>query len=149
MGGWLRSRHTADAVRFPARMHRTERSVSIAFDSLGSSNGCLVWGRAHEGGDSDPNEEVDLGPPYPTWRSSPAPPSLDLHILPSNWVWRFGGFGVWRYVDTVDGVTESSLFVPYWSLTVPLTLLSAYLILWKPRKQKTADQTPISNLISN
>lgn len=25
--------------------------------------------------------------------------------------------------------------VPYWSIVVPLTLLSAYLILWKPRKR--------------
>jgi hypothetical protein len=26
------------------------------------------------------------------------------------------------------------LLIPYWSLVLPLTLLSAYLILWKPRK---------------
>ena len=26
--------------------------------------------------------------------------------------------------------------IPYWSLVLPLTLLSAYLILWKPRKRK-------------
>lgn len=28
----------------------------------------------------------------------------------------------------------AELFVPYWAIAVPLTLLSAYLILWKPRK---------------
>lgn len=39
--------------------------------------------------------------------------------------------------------------IPYWCVTTPLTLLSAYLILWKTRKQKTADQPAISNLISN
>jgi hypothetical protein len=25
--------------------------------------------------------------------------------------------------------------IPYWSIMLPLTLLSAYLILWKPRKR--------------
>ena len=39
--------------------------------------------------------------------------------------------------------------LPYPLLVLPLTLLSAYLILWKPRKRKTADQPAISNLISN
>lgn len=29
---------------------------------------------------------------------------------------------------------EDSWVIPYWPLAVPLTLLSAYLILWKPRK---------------
>jgi hypothetical protein len=28
----------------------------------------------------------------------------------------------------------------YWSITMPLTLLSAYLILWKPRKKPNAQQ---------
>jgi hypothetical protein len=29
--------------------------------------------------------------------------------------------------------------VPFWSITLPLTLLSAYLILWKPRKRVNSD----------
>lgn len=29
----------------------------------------------------------------------------------------------------------AELFVPYWAIAVPLTLLSAWLILWKPRKR--------------
>lgn len=29
------------------------------------------------------------------------------------------------------------LFGPYWSVTMPLTLLSAYLILWKPRTKNS------------
>jgi hypothetical protein len=28
-----------------------------------------------------------------------------------------------------------SMRIPYWSVAVPLTLLSAYLILWKPRRR--------------
>ncbi len=37
------------------------------------------------------------------------------------------------YVELPE--SYSWLSVPYWSIAVPLTLLSAYLILWKPRKR--------------
>lgn len=39
--------------------------------------------------------------------------------------------------------------VPYWSITIPITLLSAYLILGSPRKAKSSDQPATSNPISN
>ncbi|MDB5347162.1 MAG: hypothetical protein JWP89_5539 [Schlesneria sp.] len=39
--------------------------------------------------------------------------------------------------------------IPYWSLIIPLTLLSAYLILWKPRKRKTSAPPTNLNLVSN
>lgn len=42
-----------------------------------------------------------------------------------------------------------SLSIPYWPFVIPLTFVSAYLILWKPRKAKTSDQPAISNLFSN
>jgi hypothetical protein len=44
-----------------------------------------------------------------------------------------------HYLDWSAEVHSSILWrvwhIPYWSLTIPLTLLSAYLILWKPRKR--------------
>jgi hypothetical protein len=41
------------------------------------------------------------------------------------------------------------LIIPYSYIVLPLTLLSAYLMLWKPRKPKSSGPSPISNLISN
>jgi hypothetical protein len=35
--------------------------------------------------------------------------------------------------------SELRFAVPYWSIAVPLTLLSAYLILWKPRPKERRD----------
>lgn len=32
-----------------------------------------------------------------------------------------------------------SYTIPYWSLTIPMTVLSAYLLLWKPRKRTAAE----------
>jgi hypothetical protein len=48
-----------------------------------------------------------------------------------DWDWKWGDFGYNHYQEEkIDIVT---LMGPYWSLVLPLTLLSAYLILWKPR----------------
>ena len=48
--------------------------------------------------------------------------------------WKFNGseFRLFRSSSESNGVIP---MVPYWSLVLPLTLISAYLILWKPRKR--------------
>ena len=49
----------------------------------------------------------------------------------------------WKTRSAAEGreyaATEplQSWLIPYWFLAIPLTLLSAYLILWKPRKRAT------------
>jgi hypothetical protein len=52
--------------------------------------------------------------------------------------WRWGVAGVGCGVDVllVNGTEEDEAKwcrIPYWGIILPLTLLSAYLILWKPR----------------
>jgi hypothetical protein len=47
--------------------------------------------------------------------------------------WTFAGIGMAEGYGSLKAVT-----VPYWSLVLPLTLLSAWLILVKPRKAKPA-----------
>lgn len=39
-----------------------------------------------------------------------------------------------KMLAEVEGGQFGQWIIPYWSITIPLTLLSAYLILWKPRK---------------
>jgi hypothetical protein len=54
-------------------------------------------------------------------------------------VWRFD----WHTFHISDNMVDRNSLsfrvgvcaAPYWSVTIPLTLLSAYLILWKPRKR--------------
>ncbi len=41
-----------------------------------------------------------------------------------------------RALDDTLAQSSSGCILPYWSLACPLTLLSAHLILWKPRKQE-------------
>ena len=42
----------------------------------------------------------------------------------------------WTETRPPSTVKLELLVIPYWSLTIPLTLLSAYLILWKPRPKE-------------
>jgi hypothetical protein len=50
----------------------------------------------------------------------------------------------------LNGLRPKQCKITYWSITIPLTLLSAYLILWKPRtKAKVSDQPPNSKINSN
>ena len=49
----------------------------------------------------------------------------------------------WRFVSMEPELQGApmrdrwSIVIPYWSVTTPLILLAAYLILWKPRKRPT------------
>lgn len=49
--------------------------------------------------------------------------------------WELGNFGYSEFWIP-DGV-QKSLYVPYWSIVPPLTLLSAYLLLGKPKPTPT------------
>lgn len=52
---------------------------------------------------------------------------------PNNWDWEWHGvyFGQENYVNGRTTIWAA----PYWIFTIPLTLISAYLLLWKPRKR--------------
>lgn len=133
MGGWLRSRYAVDVIKFPVHIHRTGSSGSITFCCLISDRDCLVWDRADEYfTESDPNEETDLGTPYPIWQSSSNHPNFDQPQI--KWRWRSCGFGACEYFDKDAEFRESFLFIPYWSIAVPLTIVSAYLLFRKPPK---------------
>jgi len=75
------------------------------------------------------NDEI----PTPRWESADAI-RLDSDRVRFHWQLRLFGFR--RGVDGDD----QAWTIPYWSIVIPLTLLSAYLLLTKPR-QSTASVT--------
>lgn len=66
------------------------------------------------------------------------------HVL---WNWKFCGFqfgAFQRGTKSIYGESNSAMpvfaevsiwIIPFWSIILPLTFLSAYLLLWKPRKR--------------
>lgn len=115
--GWMRSAVYEDVIRFWVSNDR----IQMFF----SSRGTLSWW-----GWSD----VNLWPPEIAWW---------YYAIPEN------GIGIefppdvarrrYRYSEPVDRSRFACWSVPYWWLVAPLTLLSAYLILWKPRKKDTTN----------
>ena len=49
------------------------------------------------------------------------------------WQWKWGGFGYGAGKTHLRGMSAQVWIIPYWSIVIPLTLLSAYLLLSKPR----------------
>jgi hypothetical protein len=129
--GWVRSRVVLDSLSFAVRSQVTE--------SLVSGGGLVAW-----------QAKTNSSPPSVTWNTAPVTDSFDGFNNPSmRWSWR--GFGVGELVPEEEFDIERIVFriVPYWSLVLPLTILSAYLILWKPRKSKPSAPPPNLNLNSN
>ena len=137
-GGWMRSYVIEDEFIW--------RSQTLAY-FLKSANGRINY-------ETNSNESVvkDVySLAFPTgWRRwpgvlyEPADPSdepgdiFDDLVVESRWRW--GGFDFGTAVSSFFSMRLSIWIVPYWSLVLPLTLLSAWLILIKPRKAKGTPQ---------
>jgi hypothetical protein len=106
MGAWIRSRAISDRIVIRRYGHITEYLVS-ELSGFGWKKE-IEWSLIAAGG-------VVTDVPYCEW-------------LGFKYGMRFAPEASLGLVAKVN-----VRIVPYWALTVPLTLLSAYLILWKPR----------------
>jgi hypothetical protein len=72
------------------------------------------------------------------WDPDAAP---EVGAVDIKWKWEWYGLrlgsGYQNYLFDGDAVPAdfAAIVIPYWCIAIPLTLLSAYLILWKPRKR--------------
>ena len=57
-----------------------------------------------------------------------------------QWLLRLGAFGIRQRLTS--SFTVSLIQLPYWSIVIPLTLLSAWLLLSKPRTKTTPEKQP-------
>jgi hypothetical protein len=62
----------------------------------------------------------------------PAQPLFGHTLI--EWTWTSLGFGVGRINDLPDGKKITLWAIPYWSIVIPVTLLSAWLLLSKLKK---------------
>ena len=83
---------------------------------------------------------MDWEPSTSEWLSGVHSPHFGLFAYLENqpdesfvWRWDCAGFSIGRF-SSYDFVA-----IPYWSLVVPLTLLSAYLFFWQPRTRPRSD----------
>ncbi|MDB5345400.1 MAG: hypothetical protein JWP89_3777 [Schlesneria sp.] len=151
LGMWLRGRLYSDSIICRVASHQ---AIAIALDERS-----LQWISLSESDKSpkrqfvkdsqgrmqataeyliDPKLKIDWD-----FGSTERPPMLEA----SYWLdWNDFRFGI----ATGDLGETRILTMPYWTIVIPLTLLSAYLILWKPRsKQKTSAQLANPNINSD
>ncbi len=127
--GWSRSYLATDALNIPTR----EFTIQV----LASVNGSLVWG----GLDGRKSKFI---PNIHVWDTREANGIHDTLILGQQ-QFRWLGFEVVDFNERYYGrktqpnatVYHAYWIIRYWSLVPPLTLLSAWLILGKPRKAKS------------
>ena len=124
MAVWMRSFVVCDSV-YTAKGKFT--------CGLVSSSGQLHWYKTAKV--DGRNLQVDLRTMWLSFPIRPDPDGFDDRFRFDDRVFTWGGFEFYdlplaRSAHTVGGA------IPYWSLVLPLTLLSAWLILAKPRKAK-------------
>ena len=120
MAGWVRSNSLQDVVTFQSGEQAAEYLMSI--------DGNLVLERVKTRGPSKTDTKWFINK-LPIWFGSLKSP--DVH-----WHWRCQGFGIGEVTtDRLTGTRSTLWSIPYWSLVAPLTMLSAYLLLTKPRRR--------------
>ena len=133
--GWVRSLSTSDAILIP----RTKSG----FIRLDSCFGRFSWNIVQ-------NDKVTI--PTMIWRSDViVRPDSDVVFDHSNYVYErrlhWGKIDTGRVHSPGDGrVRASYVILPYWFITIPLVLISAFLLLSKPCKStqtKIGDPIPV------
>ena len=129
MVGWVRSFHLWDSVSVPTKYNGNIHTFT-------SREGNLSWGRSFDTNGADACRNASF-----RFNSTPAQ-SLKLVSVAHLDEWRFacGGFDFFK--RDFPNQTLICWRFPYWSFVLPLTALSAYLLLTKPRQsnQKKIDE---------
>lgn len=116
---WMRGQFVSDLVVVPGHL----RGLTVG-------TGYFGFGVAFS--------EVEVAPQAFSWRTVPKPSPAQIAdgdrynaatLGPNRyWKWAFRGLQMEKVEDT------RRIGISHWILIFPLTLLAAYLILWKPRR---------------
>ena len=135
MGGWLRGQSYWDYVFISS--HSGNNGGSLHFHS---SRQGLTWGKVEHFIDATTYSASS----FRVFRDTQPIDQLVLSHMEMmdgpetiDWRWKWGGFDFGKW-ECTDDMTVSYWSVPYYSIVVPLTLLSAFLLL-----SKTRPSTPI------
>jgi len=123
MAGWVRSLIIGDILRFPVR------EITCQYASNGGV--FTIESLSPDG----------LQPARWLWNTTPVDHTSEYDFFSDgaefDWLWVSGDFlcynKKWKNPGTIPYVYSYCVAAPYWSITVPLTLISLWLLLSKPR----------------
>ena len=129
MALWIRSCSRIDIVDFDTEklIHHTVRSDS----------GCMIWFK-HQGLNFPEYFAV------PKWYSVPIENKRSMAPEPIVWRFQLWGIGRGEIVDDFLSYRCDVVSLPYWSIIFPLTVMSAWLLLSRPRAKTKQPITPVS-----
>jgi hypothetical protein len=127
--GWVRSCTEADVVSYASGRYSTHVWFSIR-----SQTGLMRdWNEPEEFAKKHPDLKLaEAGPFFPTWSKLP---SQTIDLSSAMWMPRRFGFNI-AEGHTDDGNRWAVFSAPYGAIVIPLTVLSACLLLSKPRTPK-------------
>ena len=135
---WLRSDSTLDMLWTGIGSKWLQSTVSIAFDSgPGMTQSSLSFRTKLK------DDYPGFGPFF-HWTTQSTKVAVRGPILDDKapWRWRSKGFDIgYQHIEGRFAVDTFAVIVPHWSLVLPLTALSAWLLLSKQRPLK-AIETP-------
>lgn len=130
--GWVRSLSFFEGITCPT-------GTRMAFGLISNNQHVLFIAGLFGGRDS----YIVAGFPELDWDSRQVEELSEIYAE-SDMSWRFG----WRYFGVHYSQRQGATFCifPYWSVTIPLTLISLWLLITKSRK---STQSKISEPVSN
>ena len=123
-GGWVRSLSNGDSFDFSLGGTATDDFVSV--------DSSLLWVKRYQ------PDSAEVPMTFPEWESHDfIPSSRFYHIFAIDavkWNWQLFGFGSGEHQADAwaHGYRCRLWIIPYWSIIVPFTALSAFLLLSKP-----------------
>lgn len=125
---WVRSKVIQDEF--------TYATGATSGQIIATKDGHLLWMIFH-------NVRPTLLPDFPYWSNEPFQTFDKFYTDKSKtWKWRFCGF----YSGTAPNPKSTIFLVSFWSIVIPLTLISVWLLLSKPRTARKPESSPaISN----
>ncbi len=125
MVGWVRSSSIHEEAWVP-----TGRFRGVGLISLDRHLGFAM---------SDDSEGRTFVVTRPCWTAFDFAPIDSLVVVESGtvWQWRIGGFAA--VLREQSRLVVRIFIAPYWSIVIPLTLLSAWLLLSNPRSKPNTD----------
>ena len=148
MGGWIRGFAFCDIATY---------SYIQGWQRLNASCYGLVWSR-FKNDDINVKYGNELQVEHHPLKNASGIPSangphpVDFHFSSEDdetiWHWQAFGFHFGEAVGIKDQLRMSLWAIPYWSIVVPLTLLSAFLLLTKPQTTKPGSEHSNSGVMS-
>ena len=130
MAGWVRSDVNEDWIRINIRSIRANFYVNSANGGINvlrwtpyQVGPFVSWGVRPASKDRNPLTNRGVKKPYDLWH--------EFHVK-DRFDWAGFHFGSGKHLSWHGDRGIKIWFIPYWSIVVPLTLLSAFLLLIKP-----------------